>query len=364
MSPLEGLIRARIAAGGPIGVAEYMEMALGHPEYGYYMKDDPFGVSGDFITAPEISQVFGELIGLWAAVTWQQIGRPENVVVVECGPGRGTLMSDFLRTVKSIPEFLATIDIHLVETSRVLRERQKSALAGFSPHWHDRLDTVPEGPMILISNEFLDALPIRQLVRTETGWAERRIGVDDSGLQFEIGEIAPDADHLVPPVAFATPGDIFEICPGACEVADILNRRLSRAPGAALFIDYGHDSSSFGDTLQAVRSHKYASVLSDPGNADITAHVDFDSFGQVLRRGGSRTMGPITQSVFLTALGIVERTEKLAHGTAPETAAILRSGTRRLTAPDGMGNLFKVMVATHADCPTLAGFETGIVVAC
>lgn len=364
MSPLEDLIRARIAASGPITVAEYMEMALGHPEYGYYMKGDPFGVTGDFITAPEISQVFGELIGLWAAVTWQQMGQPtgaaEKIALVECGPGRGTLMRDLLRAANSVPAFSAAIDIHLVETSRALRERQNSTLADYAPQWHDSLDTVPEGPTILIANEFLDALPIRQLVNTGAGWAERRIGLDDSGLTFETGEIVSDAERMIPSGTPAPTGAIFEICPAAQDIANILNRRMSRAPGAALIIDYGTGISSPGDTLQAVQEHKYANVLSDPGDADVTAHVDFGAFGQALRGGGSRTMGPVTQSAFLKSLGISERTEKLARGAAPEAAAIIRSATERLTAPDQMGNLFKVMVATHADSPTLAGFETGM----
>lgn len=364
MSPLEDHIRARIAASGPITVAEYMETVLGHPDHGYYMKGDPFGVTGDFITAPEISQVFGELIGLWAAVTWQQIGQPNKVVLVECGPGRGTLMRDLLRAANSVPAFSAAIDIHLVETSPALRERQRSTLAEYAPQWHDSLYTVPKGPTILIANEFLDALPIRQLVKTEGGWAERCIGIDDSGLTFEIGENVPDAARLIPSGTAAAAGAIFEICPAAQEIADILNQRMSRVPGTALFIDYGHPVSSPGDTLQAVQEHKYANVLSAPGDADVTAHVDFGAFGQALRGGGSRTLGPVTQSAFLKSLGIIERTEMLARGAAPEPAAIIRSATRRLTAPDQMGDLFKVMVATHADCPTLAGFETGMNSAC
>jgi NADH dehydrogenase [ubiquinone] 1 alpha subcomplex assembly factor 7 len=368
MSPLEGLISARIAASGPITVAEYMETALGHPEHGYYMKGDPFGVTGDFITAPEISQVFGELIGLWAAVTWQQIGQQigqqtgsaQKTALVECGPGRGTLMRDLLRAAKSVPAFSASIDIHLVETSPALRERQKTTLVDYAPQWHDSLDTVPEGPTILIANEFLDALPIRQLVKTEAGWAERRIGLEERGLTFETGEIVLDADRLIPVGATAADGAIFEICPAAQKIADILNRRMSRAPGAALFIDYGHLISSPGDTLQAVQEHRYANVLLAPGDADVTAHVDFGAFGHALRGGGSRTMGPVTQSAFLKSLGIIERTEKLARGATPEAAAIIRSASQRLTAPDQMGDLFKVMVATHADSPTLAGFETGM----
>jgi NADH dehydrogenase [ubiquinone] 1 alpha subcomplex assembly factor 7 len=359
MSPLEDLIRKRITADGPITVADFMTLALGHPEHGYYMKGDPFGTTGDFITAPEISQVFGELIGLWSAMTWQQIGAPAKTILIECGPGRGTLMSDMLRAAKTVPLFLDAIQIHLVETSPAMRERQRATLTGHTPQWHDSLETVPAGPMILIANEFLDALPIRQLVRTENGWAERRVGLSDRDLVFETGDEVSDTVLPVPPRdVHAPPGSIFETCPAALDFADTLNVRLSDTPGAALFIDYGHSTSAIGDTLQAVRSQKFADILSDPGDVDLTAHVDFDSIGRRLRGGGSRTMGPVTQSAFLSALGIEERTTQLTTGIAPDIAATLRSGTERLTAQNQMGQLFKVMVATHADCPTLAGFET------
>tara|TARA_R110002126_G_scaffold4971_2_gene25954 strand:- start:2948 stop:4045 length:1098 start_codon:yes stop_codon:yes gene_type:complete len=361
MSPLEDIIRTRIAENGPITVAEFMETALGHPEHGYYMKDDPFGATGDFITAPEISQVFGELIGLWSAVTWQQIGGPGKITLVECGPGRGTLMRDLLRAAQSVPAFAATIEIHLVETSAAMRDRQRATLAGYAPHWHDTLDTVPPGPTILIANEFLDALPVRQLVMTGRGWAERRVALDDGGLVFSPGEIAADADRLVPAAGKdAPPGAIFETCPTAGKFADSLCRRFSSAPGAALLIDYGHAESNLGDTLQAVRRHAYANVLSDPGESDITAHVDFDALARTLRAGGAQTMGPIAQAAFLNGLGIAERTDTLARAAAPEAAARLRSGTERLTAPGQMGDLFKVMVASHAESPKLAGFETWV----
>jgi len=361
MSPLEDLIRKRIAGDGPITVTDFMALALGHPEYGYYMKGDPFGATGDFITAPEISQVFGELLGLWSAITWKQIGAPAKIILIECGPGRGTLMSDLLRAAKMVPSFLDAIEIHLVETSAVMREGQRATLTGHTPQWHDSLETIPAGPTILIANEFLDALPIRQLVRTENGWAERRVGLSNNRLVFETGDDVSDTVLPVPPPeARALPGSIFETCPAALNFADTLNRRLSDTEGAALFIDYGHGKSAIGDTLQAVRSQKFADILADPGDADLTAHVDFDAFGSRLRAGGSRTLGPVTQSAFLSALGIEERTKQLTTGIAPDMAATLRAGTERLTAQNQMGELFKVMVATHADCPTLVGFETTV----
>ena len=213
MSPLEDLIRKRIAADGPLTVADFMALALGHPEYGYYMKGDPFGGAGDFITAPEISQVFGELIGLWSAMTWRQIGAPSKIILIECGPGRGTLMSDLLRAANTVPRFLDAVEIHLVETSPAMRERQRATLTGHTPQWHDILETVPAGPTILIANEFLDALPIRQLVRTENGWAERRVGLAAKGLVFETGEDVSNAVLPVPPPdKHPRPGSIFEIC--------------------------------------------------------------------------------------------------------------------------------------------------------
>lgn len=360
MSPLEELIRNRISKNGPMTVAEYIEISLGHPEYGYYMKGDPFGVAGDFITAPEISQVFGELIGLWAAVAWQQIGEPQKVVLIECGPGRGTLMRDLLRAAKFVPGFADAIELHLIETSPAMRELQRTALLEHAPDWHDAIDTVPPGPTILIANEFLDALPVRQFVRTADGWAERCIDIRKDELVFAPGNFVGEDDGEAEnwkPADGAAEGAIFETCPAAETFANALNERFSLAPGAALFIDYGHAKSALGDTLQAVRNHDFSDVLSSPGESDITAHVDFDAFGRQLRESGSRVMGPISQSSFLTNLGIGPRTDGLARKASAETAETIRSGTLRLTAPDQMGELFKVMVAAHAESPTLAGFE-------
>ena len=361
MSPLEQLIRDRISEHGPMTVADFMGIALGHPEHGYYMKGDPFGVAGDFITAPEISQIFGELIGLWAAITWQQLGEPPNLTLIECGPGRGTLMRDLLRAASYVPGFADAIDLHLVETSPAMRERQRTTLEGYTPQWHDVLDTVPTGPTILIANEFLDALPIRQFVRSADGWAERCVGLKNNALAFEHGDINPEAAAWAPPIAgSAAEGTIFEICPAAQEFAAALSQRFSTAPGAALLIDYGHVQSATGDTLQAVRGHEFSDVLAAPGEADITAHVDFGAFGSNLRGGGSRLMGPISQSVFLTDLGIQSRTDALAQNATPDVAEKIRAASERLTAPDQMGELFKVMVAAHAQSPTLAGFETTV----
>lgn len=356
MSPLETLIRDRIAKDGPIPVADFMALALGHPEHGYYMTGDPFGTAGDFVTAPEISQVFGELIGLWAAVTWQQINSPDKLILVECGPGRGTLMNDLLRAAKSVPDFHAAIDIHLVETSPAMRQRQKETLSGYAPHWHDTIDSVPAGPMILVANEFLDALPIHQFMMTDAGWAERCVDTGPDDLIFVTGATATEDFPVM--ASAAVPGTIFETCPAAMDFADALSSRLNAAPGAALLFDYGHGRSATGETLQAIHDHKFADPLSDPGKADLTAHVDFDAFAKRLKSGGAKANGPISQSAFLSAIGIRERTDQLVQNAAPDVRDDLNAATARLTDPGQMGELFKVMVATSAEMPRLAGFES------
>ena len=355
MTPLESLIRAKIASGGPIPVADYMALALGHPEHGYYMNGDPFGIDGDFITAPEISQVFGELIGLWSAVTWQQMGSPERTVLIECGPGRGTLMSDLLRATDSVPAFAKTIEVHLVETSGFMRDRQAEALTGVEPVWHDTIDTVPAGPTILIANEFLDALPIRQIVREDAGWAERCVEAAEDTLRFVAAGYADGLGTSVP--MDAVPGDIFEICPAAMSFIDTLSARFSTYPGTALFVDYGYERKTAGETLQAVRNHTFADPLTDPGSADLTAHVDFGALASRATGGGCAAFGPVTQSAFLRSLGIVERTAALLKNARPEQAGTLQSATDRLIDPAAMGNLFKVLVIAHARAVAPAGFE-------
>lgn len=362
MSPLEALIRDRIARTGPIPVADYMELALGHPEHGYYRKADPFGTAGDFITAPEISQVFGELIGLWAAITWQQMGSPEKLVLVECGPGRGTLMKDFLRAAKSVPEFHRAIDIHLVETSPAMRQRQKDTLSEYTPSWHDTIASLPPGPTVLVANEFLDALPIEQFIYSDKGWAARCVDIGPDGLVFATGDPVANGPSALP--GDARQGDIFEICPAMLAFADALGDRLDTAPGAALLIDYGHGKSATGETLQAVRHHEFTDPLTDPGEADLTAHVDFAAFAQRLRSAGATANGPITQSAFLNALGIRERTQRLVENAPPNVRTEMTAATARLTDPAQMGDLFKVMVATSAEMPRLAGFESWVEETC
>lgn len=359
MTELAELIAHRIRATGPLTIAEFMVEALQHPRLGYYATRDPLGAKGDFITAPEISQTFGELIGLWCADTWTRIGRPIPVLAVELGPGRGTLMADALRAAAVTPDFRQALRLHMVETSPALRNLQAQALAAASPTWHDGLETVPEGPILLIANEFLDALPIRQFERGDDGWHERRVGLtgDGSTLAFLSDPGTSATAALLPPqLASAPAGSIAEICPAALVLAASLGERLRRSDGAALFIDYGHSASACGDTLQAVRKHAYHSALESPGSADLTAHVDFAAFAAAARATGARVHGPVTQRDFLLSLGIEARAARLLERATPAQAAAIESGVRRLIDRAEMGTLFKVMALTRADAPTPAGF--------
>jgi NADH dehydrogenase [ubiquinone] 1 alpha subcomplex assembly factor 7 len=279
MNPLERHLVALIRASGPIGIDRFMALALGH----YYGSRDPLGAAGDFTTAPEISQVFGEILGLWGADQWQRLGGPLPLRLIELGPGRGTLMADLLRALKVLPALRQAVEVHFVETSPALRQAQAETLSrrhpDLTPHWHDRLERVPDGPMLLVANEFFDALPIRQWLRRGAQWRERQVGLDAAGaLRFVAGPIGvPPVEPLV-----ATDGDLFETCEPALAIATEIGRRLAVAPGAAIIIDYGHGQSAVGDTLQALKGHAYAPVLADPGEADLTAHVDFDALGQAL----------------------------------------------------------------------------------
>ena len=297
---LERELVAMIAAEGPLTVERYMALCLGHARHGYYMRQDPFGRGGDFTTAPEVSQMFGELIGVWCAVAWQAMGAPP-FRLVEPGPGRGTLMADLLRAARVVPGFLEAARVHLVETSPVLRRSQENALsgAGTAIHWHASIDEVPDGPTLLVANEFFDALPIRQFVRTGTGWHERLVGTDTGKLAFGL---APDP---LPPALLphwaraAAPGDIVEISPARNDAARSIGARLEAWGGAALIIDYGHERSAPGDTLQAVRAHAFQDVLDSPGESDLTSHVDFEALGAALRDGGANVHGPLAQGAFL-----------------------------------------------------------------
>jgi NADH dehydrogenase [ubiquinone] 1 alpha subcomplex assembly factor 7 len=362
VTPLAGEIAALIASDGPISVARYMDLALSHPRYGYYRTRLPFGAEGDFVTAPDISQMFGELIGLWAADCWARMGEPSCFNLVELGPGRGTLMADALRALRIAPACRAALALHLVETSEALRQRQKETLgqvdgkAGNEAIWHASFEDVPEGPTILIANEFFDALPIRQFLRTAQGWRERLIGLgDDGALAFGIrADIEPSLQLAAPE------GALLEICPQGLSLMSEIGRHMAAYGGAALLIDYGHSRRGFGDTLQAVREHRFVDPLAAPGEADLTAHVDFAALGEAARLAGSALHGPTPQGAFLRQLGIEARAARLKAAASPAQAQAVDAALARLTGEgtSEMGTLFKVMAASGPGLSPLAGFET------
>jgi NADH dehydrogenase [ubiquinone] 1 alpha subcomplex assembly factor 7 len=359
MADLTARIARRIRREGPLSVAAFMAMALHDPRGGYYARHDPIGRAGDFITAPEISQIFGELIGLWCADLWQRSGRPDPVILVELGPGSGALTLDFLRAAATLPEFRRALKLYLVEASPVLRAVQQRRLGAADPVFVAGVDDLPPGPLLLVANEFLDALPIRQLVRGRAAWAERVVALDGAGrLVFAEGPENPAVNLLVPAALRAPPpGTIVEICPAAAALAALLGERLAREPGAALFVDYGYFSSAPGPTLAAVRRHEAAAVLDDPGKADLSAHVDFAAFAAAARAAGANVHGPVAQGRFLAALGAEARLQALSARATPAPRALLESGLKRLLDPAQMGNLFKALALTSPGLPAPAGFE-------
>jgi len=322
---------------------ERLDHFMARANAAYYATHDPFA---DFTTAPEISQVFGELLGLWAAVTWRSLGAPSPVLLVETGPGRGTLMADALRAIgRAAPEFHAAASIHLIETSDRLRDVQRERIP--EAVWHDAIDTVPDGPMILVGNEFLDALPIRQFVRRGAGWTERFVG--------PAGFLETATDH--DPAVGATDGDIVERRETAEAIAATLAERFVRHKGAALFLDYGPEASAPGDSLQAIAQGQPVDPLAPAGTADLSSHVDFERFGAAAKAAGARVHGPIPQGLFLARLGLFQRTNQLARHLRPRAAAAMTEGARRLAEPDRMGRLFKTIALLSPGAETPPGFE-------
>lgn len=359
MTPLERELRALVAAEGPIPLARYMALCLGHPVHGYYLTRDPFGADGDFVTAPEISQMFGELLGLWAAAVYASMGAPEEILLVELGPGRGTLMADALRAARAAPAFRAAIRVHLVETSPVLRERQRALLdgQGVPVAWHERLEELPPGPAIVLANEFLDALPIRQFVRTESGWRERLVGVDAAGgLAFGLAP-HPPAGFSPPPVQLPI-GAVVDMPEAAIRFVRNLGARLASEGGAALLIDYGYDGFATADTLQAVRGHAAVDPLDAPGTADLTAHVPFGLLAAGARAAGAAAYGPVPQADFLERLGLSVRAARLAAAATPAQRSAIEAAVGRLTdrAPTGMGSLFRALAIGDRRLPPPPGF--------
>jgi NADH dehydrogenase [ubiquinone] 1 alpha subcomplex assembly factor 7 len=346
------LIAHRIALTGPISIADFMAEALGHPRHGYYRRAMPLGAQGDFTTAPEISQMFGELLGAWLAERWLAMGRPAPVRLVELGPGRGTLMADALRATRGVPGFHAALDLHLVETSVPLRTAQRAALAGFTLAWHERFDDVPAGPLLLVANEFFDALPVRQFHRTAQGWRERMVGLaPDGALRLAL---APGLTPFASALPDAPPGAEAEFCEAGRALGASLGTRLGRDGGWALIIDYGHDLPSLGTSLQAVRAHRGADILDRPGETDLSAHVDFAALAAAT---AMPSFGPTGQGDFLRRLGIDERARFLKQQASPEQARAIDAALARLIAPDQMGTLFRVLALGDDRSAQPAGFS-------
>ncbi|WP_312165859.1 class I SAM-dependent methyltransferase [Phenylobacterium sp.] len=341
---LRDRLTAQIRASGPMSVAQYMHACLHDPDFGYYATRPALGEAGDFITAPLVSQMFGELLGLWAVETWTRLGRPAQFRLVEMGPGDGTLMSDLLRAARLSPEFSEAADVWLVEVSQPLRDRQRQTL-GDHVSWAAALDEVPAGaPLILIANELLDCLPARQFVRTEKGWAERMVGLDDAGaLAFGLAG-APAVERPAPV------GAILEHSAAQAALGDALAARIVADTGAALLIDYGRAIPGFGDTLQALRRHRKESPLANPGEADLTVHADFPAVLAAASAQGAQTPQILTQGELLVRLGIGARAEALANAR-PDLGDLIERQLERLVSPDQMGDLFK------AACIHSAGFE-------
>jgi NADH dehydrogenase [ubiquinone] 1 alpha subcomplex assembly factor 7 len=343
-APLATRLKQRIADQGPISVHDYMEACLVDRRSGYYVTRQPIGKDGDFITAPEVSQMFGELIGAWVAAMWQAMGAPKPVIVAELGPGRGTLMADALRAWRSVPKLLDSVSIALIEMGPVLRGLQRETLR-HSPaplRWYDGIEQVPHGPLIVIANEFIDALPVRQMVWHEGVWRERCVSVGGDGA-FAFCAGAP-AGSDAGPLAAGEDHTVIETRPAVASLLSALAARAKQAPVAALIADYGHVEPGVGDTLQAVQRHRFADPLSSPGEADITAHVDFAALKQTASALGLGAFGPMPQGEFLLKLGLESRCRRLLQSATDDQKAALLSGAARLTDPRQMGLLFKVLL--------------------
>ncbi|HUO53244.1 MAG TPA: SAM-dependent methyltransferase [Rhodoblastus sp.] len=349
-------IREMIADEGPMSIERFMALALTHPTKGYYTTRNPFGAGGDFVTAPEISQMFGELLGLWAAEIWTLIGAPPRILLVELGPGRGALMSDALRAARAAPGFFEAIEVHLVEASELLADQQRQALAesGKTASWHRSLDDLPRGPAIFLANEFFDALPVRHYLKTTRGWRERLVGLDpDGALAFGLSE---EAEPYIK--AEAPEGAVLEVGAAAQRLMTRIAARIVTENGAALVVDYGYERTAFGETLQAVKAHQFVDPLAEPGLADLTTHVDFSALARAAASANARVHGPVEQGAFLRELGIAQRAEALKRQAAPDQAAAVDSALARLTGEgEGeMGALFKVLAVTRRSLKEAPGF--------
>ncbi|MEJ0063793.1 MAG: SAM-dependent methyltransferase [Alphaproteobacteria bacterium] len=348
----------RVAEKNPLTIAQYMELALQHPEYGYYRHSDPLGADGDFVTAPEISQMFGETIALWCLKTWRQMGEPPEFILCELGPGRGTMMADIMRLSVQAEGFRKACRVILVESNASLRERQDKALVEHHPRWVDHLSALPELPAIILANEFFDALPVRQFIHHETGWSEIRVGVQDGALAWVMGRPAPSAAMLLSETQRKLPvGAIAEISPQAQDVMRQAAAHIAEHSGAVLAIDYGYETPGGNPTFQALEKHRAADPLGDPGHADLTAHVDFSALAAIAAQAGLRPWPLLEQGEFLRRLGLAQRREQLGEQATPEQKQDIAAAYHRLTAPEAMGTLFKVFCAVSDAKITPAGWE-------
>jgi NADH dehydrogenase [ubiquinone] 1 alpha subcomplex assembly factor 7 len=360
-APLMSDIKKLIKTTGPMPVWRYMQLCLTHPTHGYYVSRDPLGREGDFITAPEVSQMFGELLGLWAASVWKAMGSPPQIRLIELGPGHGTMMADALRALRVLPPLYQALQVHLVEINPVLHDKQRAALSVVQNlQWHASLDEVPPGPSIILANEYFDVLPVHQAVKCTTGWHERVIEIDDNGrLAFGTeAEPMPRFEVLLPPLVREAPvGAVFEWRLDA-EIMKIAARVRDQG-GAALIIDYGHLRSDAGDTFQAIARHSFADPLKNPGLADVTAHVDFQALGRAAEDVGARVHGPVPQGDFLRRLGIETRAVTLMAKASHEVSEDISQGLKRLIGGgrSGMGSMFKAIGISDPAIETLVGLS-------
>ncbi|MDD4616866.1 MAG: SAM-dependent methyltransferase [Alphaproteobacteria bacterium] len=345
MNMLDKIIRDLIAAQGAISIASYMELALQHPEFGYYKKREPIGRTGDFITAPEVSQLFGEMLGVWCAEAWRTLGKPEPFALVELGPGRGTMMVDILRATINVGGFKDARKIYLVESDEALRARQKEVLGDVT--YIDDLDQAPQMPLLIVANEFFDSLPVRQFEKTFRGWAERVVTVSGDALAIALRPLN-EAEMLLIPQSFreAEPGKMFEFSPSAQAIVREAARALVSRKGKMLLIDYGYVAPSGASTVQALSNHVSTDILDRPGEVDLTAHVDFSTLTDIARAHGAKTSAIVGQGEFLTNCGIELRADALKKHATPKQAADIHAGLQRLIDDDQMGSLFKVVEIT------------------
>ncbi len=353
LAHIESLIQKR----GSISVADYMELALQHPEFGYYRKGDPLGHSGDFVTAPEISQMFGEMIGLWCADVWRQMGKPEKFALLELGPGRGTLMQDAMRATEKIGGFHQAMNLCLIESNTTLREMQKKKLWASSPQYIEDVAALSKMPAIIIANEFFDALPIRQFEKTFQGWSEKVVTIDNNRLGFTHLPLDPSLAFFIPDdMKDANPGTVHEVSLPALAITRDITKHITQHGGAALIVDYGYVENSGKPSLQAVSDHAYADIFEHPGENDLTAHVDFAALKYTVTANGGVVQGPLGQGDFLQNLGITLRADQLKNHATPEQAKEIITALQRLIDPSEMGTLFKAMAIAMPSLSDLPGF--------